>query len=205
MLSSTSPACGVGFRKQGTELVSKYPGSLTATSPGSLPEEITRWAVNVREKEIISLRLSKGNATQNFYLHVGIKSWPFKMRDLCSEVSFPDSLDCLRERSMEEHFFSPECSSVRRQGLELATFWNHLGGIRLGIIAGSGLACGAGPGDGNHPFSGLSGPFWFASFVLQTFVTSQWVASQHICFYYSSKYRKNFTIIGFLLVVPLLI
>lgn len=62
------------------------------------------------------MRLSKGNATQNFYLHVRIKSWPFKIRGICGEVSFPDNLDCLRERSMEEHFFSPECSSVRRQG-----------------------------------------------------------------------------------------
>lgn len=89
--------------------------------------------------------------SKKFFLHLEIKRWPFQTGDLCSKVFYHDNLNFLKERGTKKLFFSPECCSVRSQGLDVVTFWNQWPGLRLEITAGSGLASVAsGWGCNNH-------------------------------------------------------
>lgn len=75
--------------------------------------------VGVRKRKTIGLRLSGVNGIQTLYLHLEVKSWPFEIGNIYSEVFFPDNLGFSKEKGIKKHFFSPECSSVGSQGLDL--------------------------------------------------------------------------------------
>lgn len=132
---------------------------------------------------------------------------------------FPDNLNLLKERGMREYFFFPWVQFCQKEGVRLGdllkSIGKHMTRNYSRIWAGM-CSC---PGWGydkhysRHTSKGLLSPFRFGWLKDIHFCTANlWdkpMSSQLVCnlncFYCFYKYLKNFTIIGFVLSVSMLI